>query len=288
MQVLHEQNLTVTLPKAEHGKLKVIEEIQSLLKSANIGIADACDDGNKENVDDSQKGSKSRNTSKLDDKRNNDKKLIVDSEGITGSSLHVPIQMRNPFPGISQLLPNLYLCGAAVAIPMFLDQLEVRFIINVAPELPDTPLSSVTKPLYLQIAVFDRTDADLSLYFDEVADMIEEVRQFGGKSLVHCVAGVSRSTTLCLAYLMKYGGMSLREAYQHVKTIRPQIRPNTGFFQQLRCYEEQLRGTCSVQMVYYESLNKEIPDVYEPEYRATEEFYQRQRKALKLKYEKRK
>nr|XP_036220648.1 dual specificity protein phosphatase 18 [Bactrocera oleae] len=189
--------------------------------------------------------------------------------------------MHTPFPGISQLSPSLYLCGAGVVMPMILDQLQVRFIINVAPELPDTPLSSVTKPLYLRINAYDRPDTDLSLHFDEVADMIEEVRQLGGKSLIHCVAGVSRSTTLCLAYLMKYGGMSLRAAYLHVKAIRPQIRPNTGFFQQLRCYEEQLSGACSVQMVYYESLNREIPDVYEPEYRAMEEFYQRQRKTLK-------
>ncbi|XP_037940375.1 dual specificity protein phosphatase 18-like [Teleopsis dalmanni] len=197
------------------------------------------------------------------------------------ASCHKPIHKHTPFPGISELLPSLYLCGAGVAMPQILDQLEVRFIINVAPELPDTPLSSITKPLYLRINASDRPDVDLAAHFDEVADMIEEVRQLGGKSLVHCVAGVSRSASLCIAYLIKHASMSLREAYLHVKSIRPQIRPNTGFFQQLRQYEEQLHGRCTVQMVFYESLNKEIPDVYEPEYKAMEEFYQRQRKALK-------
>uniref|UniRef100_A0A0A1WZ98 Dual specificity protein phosphatase 18 n=1 Tax=Zeugodacus cucurbitae TaxID=28588 RepID=A0A0A1WZ98_ZEUCU len=283
MQVLlPDQNLSTTLADSVGDKLKIVDEIQSLLEATNVGGTSIASAGNKENVEESKVDNRTRNVTKLDDNNNNsDKSNLNVGENTVESSLHTPIHSHTPFPGISQLTPSLYLCGAGVVMPMVLDQLEVRFIINVAPELPDTPLSSVTKPLYLRINAYDRPSTDLSVHFDEVADMIEEVRQLGGKSVVHCVAGVSRSATLCLAYLMKYGGMSLRAAYLHVKAIRPQIRPNTGFFQQLRCYEEQLRGSCSVQMIYYESLNREIPDVYEPEYRAMEEFYQRQRKALK-------
>ncbi|XP_018803673.1 PREDICTED: dual specificity protein phosphatase 18 [Bactrocera latifrons] len=283
MQVLlPEQNLSPTTTVVVGDKLKVVDEIQSLLEAAKVGSTSLPHDGNKENVEEQKSDNKTRHAAKFDDNNNNsDTSNLNVGDKAVGSSLDTPIHTHTPFPGISQLTTNLYLCGAGVVMPMILDQLQVRFIINVAPELPDTPLSSVTKPLYLRINAYDRPNTDLSVHFDEVADMIEEVRQLGGKSLVHCVAGVSRSATLCLAYLMKYGGMSLRAAYLHVKAIRPQIRPNTGFFQQLRCYEEQLRGSCSVQMVYYESLNREIPDVYEPEYRAMEEFYQRQRKALK-------
>ncbi|CAD7004559.1 unnamed protein product [Ceratitis capitata] len=281
MQVLFpEQKLPKSLSESADGRLKIVDEIQNLLQAANIaGANNLSNNSSKQNSEELQVQSKPRIDT--DGNNNNNAKTDLNDRIAVESALQASIHTHTPFAGISQLLPSLYLCGAGVAMPMMLDQLQVRFIINVAPELPDTPLSSVTKPLYLRISVHDRPDSDLSVHFDEVADMIEEVRQLGGKSLVHCVAGVSRSTTLCLAYLMKYAGMSLRTAYLHVKAIRPQIRPNTGFFQQLRRYEEQLRGTCSVQMVYYESLNKEIPDVYQPEYRAMEEFYQRQRKALK-------
>lgn len=179
--------------------------------------------------------------------------------------------------GISQLLPSLYLCGASVISPQILTQLDINFVINVASELPDTPLPAATKILYLRINVSDSTHTDLGKHFDEVSDMIEEIRRNGGRTLIHCVAGVSRSTTLCLAYLIKYGGMNLRDAFMHIKSIRPQIRPNSGFFQQLRAYEEQILGLQSVQMIFMECLQKEIPDVYEPEYRAMETFYQRQR-----------
>uniref|UniRef100_A0A6P4EYP0 Dual specificity protein phosphatase 18 n=1 Tax=Drosophila rhopaloa TaxID=1041015 RepID=A0A6P4EYP0_DRORH len=188
---------------------------------------------------------------------------------------------NTPFPGLSRLTPSLILCGAAAVVPTYMDKLGVSCVINVAPELPDTPLPSQKNPLYLRINAQDRSEVDLSKYFDEVADLIEEVRLSGGCSLIHCVAGVSRSASLCLAYLMKHARMSLREAYKHVQSIRPQVRPNSGFFQQLRRYEQELRGSSSVAMVYFASLDKEIPDILEPEYRAMEDFYQRYRSSLK-------
>lgn len=180
------------------------------------------------------------------------------------------------FPGISEILPSLYLSGAGVAIPCVLDKLKVNFVVNAAPELPDTPLSD-SNPLYLRVNVLDKGEVDLKTYFNEVADVIEEVRESDGKTLVHCVAGVSRSASLCIAYLMKHMGMTLRDAYHHVKNARPQIRPNIGFFRQLIAYEEEIHGTTSVQMIFCEVLGQEIPDVYEPEYRAMAEFYQKHR-----------
>lgn len=125
-------------------------------------------------------------------------------------------------PGISEILPCLYLCGAGVAIPIFLNKLGITCVINAAPELGDTPLSMPddSKPLYLQIPVLDKGDINIGAYFDEVADLIEEVRAMDGKCMVHCVAGVSRSASLCLAYLMKHMKMTLKSAYELVKAVR--------------------------------------------------------------------
>lgn len=126
---------------------------------------------------------------------------------------------RNRLPGISEVLPSLFLCGAGVAIPCFIEKLGVTCIVNAAPELPDTPLPE-SNPLYYQVPVLDKGDIDLKYYFDEVADLIEQVRLADGRSMVHCVAGVSRSASLCIAYLMKHMGMTLREAFAHVRHIR--------------------------------------------------------------------
>lgn len=57
------------------------------------------------------------------------------------------------------------------------------------------------------------------------------------------MAGVSRSASLCIVYLIKYERMSLRQAYHYVKSARPIIRPNVGFWKQMVDYERKLRGT---------------------------------------------
>jgi atypical dual specificity phosphatase len=183
--------------------------------------------------------------------------------------------------GISEILPTLYLCGAcAIVRPETLENLKIKFVVNATVELPDTPLPD-ERPDYLRIPIKDSSSANLFEYFDQVAEMIEKTRENNdGKTLIHCVAGVSRSVSLILAYLMKYQKMSLKTAFHHVKSIRPQIRPNTGFFKQLIDYEERIHGSSSVQMIYCSALGENIPDVYEPEYRTMELLYQKYRRSI--------
>ena len=60
--------------------------------------------------------------------------------------------------------------------------------------------------------------------------------------MVHCIAGVSRSASLCMAYLMRYQQMSLASAFEHVKICRPVVRPNKGFLRQLVQWETELNN----------------------------------------------
>lgn len=59
--------------------------------------------------------------------------------------------------------------------------------------------------------------------------------------LVHCWAGVSRSTTIVISFLMAEHGMSLNDATEHVRKQRWFINPNPGFKNQLKRYERELR-----------------------------------------------
>lgn len=99
----------------------------------------------------------------------------------------------------------------------------------------------------------------------------------GGRTLVYCVAGVSRSASICIAYFMKHHQLSLLEAYNYVKLKRPRIKPNCGFFKQLIEYEKQLYGCNTVHMVFNEFVQMEIPDVYDSEYKLISHFTKKRR-----------
>lgn len=65
-------------------------------------------------------------------------------------------------------------------------------------------------------------------------EYINSVKDCGGKVLVHCNAGVSRSATVVIAYLMQKNQIDFDTAYQLVKSKRSCIQPNIGFISQLK------------------------------------------------------
>jgi len=50
-----------------------------------------------------------------------------------------------------------------------------------------------------------------------------------GGVLVHCFAGVSRSATIVIAYLMQEKEMNMEHAFSFASRARPIIFPNMGF-----------------------------------------------------------
>lgn len=88
----------------------------------------------------------------------------------------------------------------------------------------------------------DSYDCDISLYFDEICNIIHK----HDIVLVNCVAGISRSTTFVIAYLMKYYEINLKDAFLYVKKKRDRICPNKKFMTYLYEYEFKLFGENSL------------------------------------------
>ncbi|KAK2840591.1 hypothetical protein Q7C36_012170 [Tachysurus vachellii] len=85
---------------------------------------------------------------------------------------------------------------------------------------------------YLGIEARDSPAYNISIHFNTGTEFIHNALRTGGKILVHCHVGVSRSATIVLAYLMLKHSMNLVEAVKHVKQGR-MIIPNRGFLRQL-------------------------------------------------------
>ena len=88
----------------------------------------------------------------------------------------------------------------------------------------------------LKYELADDYNCNISLYFDEIGKIIKK----GGIVLVNCAAGISRSSTIVIAYIMKYYKIELKRAFLYVRHRRNQICPNKKFMSCLLDYELSL------------------------------------------------
>ncbi|XP_068114096.1 dual specificity protein phosphatase 5 [Hyperolius riggenbachi] len=137
-----------------------------------------------------------------------------------------------------EILPFLYLGSAYHASKCeFLANLRITALLNVSRKSAECIKDQYD---YKWIPVEDNHTTDISSHFQEAIDFIDTVRHSGGKVLVHCEAGISRSPTICMAYLMKTKRLHLEEAFEYIKQRRSLISPNFSFMGQLLHYESEI------------------------------------------------
>jgi protein-tyrosine phosphatase len=95
---------------------------------------------------------------------------------------------------------------------------------------------------YHIIDVSDRKYSDIKIYFDECCEFINNAITNGGKVLVHCKCGVSRSATIVAAYLINKKNYTTKNAIELMKKKRNCINPNDGFILQLEQYEFDIKN----------------------------------------------
>ncbi|KAM6151633.1 dual specificity protein phosphatase 9 [Rhynchocyon petersi] len=141
-----------------------------------------------------------------------------------------------------QILPNLYLGSAQDSANLdSLASLGIHYILNVTPNLPNIFEKNGIFH-YKQIPISDHWSQNLSQFFPEAIDFIDQALSQNLGVLVHCLAGVSRSVTVIVAYLMQKHHFSLNDAYDLVKRKKASISPNFNFMGQLLDFERSLRG----------------------------------------------
>ncbi|XP_051777202.1 LOW QUALITY PROTEIN: dual specificity protein phosphatase 7 [Erpetoichthys calabaricus] len=139
-----------------------------------------------------------------------------------------------------QILPYLYLgCAKDSTNRDVLGKYNIKYILNVTPNLPNM-FEHGGEFKYKQIPISDHWSQKLSQFFPEAISFIDEARSQKCGILVHCLAGISRSVTVTVAYLMQKLNLSLNDAYDFVKRKKSNISPNFNFMGQLLDFERTL------------------------------------------------
>ena len=122
---------------------------------------------------------------------------------------------RQPMP--SCILPNLLYLGDladAAALPRLREQLNIQTCLTALAELPPSLKAAVAESgvSHTWCNVRDVEEANIKEHFAKAHEMIEAARKAGTAIFIHCSRGVSRSASLCIAYLMKAEKMEAQRA----------------------------------------------------------------------------
>ena len=150
----------------------------------------------------------------------------------------------------SEVIPNIFIGNAAAARdPKFFNQHKISHVINVTEKEPNHFEQKIddlrqSKVVYLHLPVSDKCSSTLSAYFAQTNAFIKDCLSSETNALlIHCKCGVSRSSTVLLAFLVQVRGMTLSNALNLVRKKRRRIRPNIGFFLQLLQVEKDTHGS---------------------------------------------
>lgn len=95
------------------------------------------------------------------------------------------------FGQISEITDSLYLSGAHVLKPELIQNRLIHCIINASIE-ESANQHHLPGIEYMKVRVDDVPTARLDAHFDQVCDKIKSIKERGFRTLVHCMAGVSR------------------------------------------------------------------------------------------------
>jgi len=155
-----------------------------------------------------------------------------------------------------RILPHLYLGGVEAAVePKCLAEQGICAIVCCNRELEFATSKFLPDLEYYRVDVEDMGREPIELFLPEAVEFIHTQLLQERSVLVHCKAGVSRSASVLLAYLMEHCGYSLHDAFIWTLRRRPTITPNPGFMERLRDYEKEKRGmkVASIDMFKYVS-----------------------------------
>ena len=84
----------------------------------------------------------------------------------------------------------------------------------------------------IKISLRDNITSNITPHIDYICDTINTYLSNNKKILIHCKAGINRSTAFVVAYLIKYNNMNLEEAKSHILDVR-KVKFKKNFIEQI-------------------------------------------------------
>jgi len=159
------------------------------------------------------------------------------------------------FPIAQEVCKGLFLGNLSSARNRrFLDGNKIRHVVNFAAGGPDKPgevenneafrddesfvyLSfNIADPLSKAKAAFAADSMMNALHDGGCLEFIHQAIQSNNPVLCHCHEGVSRSTTVCVAYLVEYANFTMSEAIKVCQKTRSCVKMNPAFSKSLQQY----------------------------------------------------
>ncbi|KAG1859003.1 dual specificity phosphatase, partial [Suillus subalutaceus] len=121
--------------------------------------------------------------------------------------------------------PYIFLGPYTSAWRSFIDSAGIAYIISIGRALvcPNHPHVQ-----YYRLQLLDKDISSIYAAIDRANQIITSARNSGGKVLVHYVAGMSRSPTIIITYLISRCSMSLEDTIGPFVRARPMVCPRPG------------------------------------------------------------
>ncbi|XP_040827037.1 dual specificity protein phosphatase 8 isoform X2 [Ochotona curzoniae] len=118
-----------------------------------------------------------------------------------------------PSVGLTRILPHLYLGSQKDVLNKdLMTQNGISYVLNASNSCPKPDF--ICESRFLRIPINDNYCERLLPWLDTSIEFIDKAKLSSCQVIVHCLAGISRSATIAIAYIMKTMGMSSDDAYR--------------------------------------------------------------------------
>lgn len=146
------------------------------------------------------------------------------------------------YTDISQINEHLFIGNYKIAKDVErLEEHGITCVVNCADALEHIVHSYDDSMKWLHLPMYDcEFTGDVETYIPTAIEFIDEAIDEGHKILIHCHAGISRSSSITIAYLMYKHNLRYERAFSRVKAKRYCCQPNSRFVEQLKNYDFSL------------------------------------------------